>query len=69
MNEKLMNTRTACAYVEKSVGIKINRVTVYYWMTKGRVTPCGDVAKLKFVSKLGRKYTTEVWINDFLRRL
>jgi hypothetical protein len=56
-------------YVLKTTGIKINRVTAFYWMTKGRKASNGERIVLKFVTKLGRKFTKKEWLDTFIRSL
>lgn len=63
-DEKKLSIPEVIDYMEETFNKRITRQTVYNWMNKGV-----RGRKLQYGISLGRRYTTELWLNGFLASL
>lgn len=71
MNEKpvYMSLGKVPALVESLTGIHYGRISIYRWAHLGRQNLQGSQEKLQTVKKLGRFYTTQEWVENFIRNI
>jgi hypothetical protein len=55
--------------VHELTGILVTRATVYNWVKTGRIGLGATRVKLHTVKRCGRRWTTEEWLNEFLRKV
>jgi len=55
-------------YIYKLTGLKRTRQIIYKWAKVGKKTSTKEAVKLKMVKRLGRSYSTEKWVRDFIER-
>ena len=68
-NEDYIPLAKIPALILKLSGVDIHRDTVYKWTKKGRITPHGECVKLKVSRRIGHLYTTQEWLEDFMRKV
>ena len=59
----------ASSLVFEMCGVKRGKYTVYKWAKDGRIDGHGKMIKLRTVNKLGRLYTTKLWLHNFIKAL
>ena len=69
MKPKFLTTTDISRYVQHQTGIKPINETVLRWMRKGKQSYSGKRVQLRFVKKLGRLYSCEQWVNEFLEEV
>lgn len=57
------------AYMERVLGIKRTRQTVYNWAKTGVQRGLGQVVRMKAIKQAGRLMTTRQWVNDFVEEV
>ena len=57
------------ALVQSLYGVRISRQTVYNWITKGREAGTGSRATLRYVVKVGRFFTTQKALEEFVSQI
>ncbi len=68
-NEDLVTLNKVPAMLMNLIGVTRGREAIYQWVVKGRADTHGQIVKLKTCKRLGRYYTTEVWLIEFLKAI
>ena len=68
-NSELIKLGKAPAKVLELTGVTRTRETIYQWAKYGRNAQDGTMIKLRTVRRLGQLYTTQKWLEDFIRKL
>ncbi len=68
-NEDLMTLNKVPAVLMDLIGVTRKRATIYQWVVKGRADTHGQIVKLKAYNRLGRYYTTEACLIEFLKAI
>lgn len=66
---KLLKLSDVPNYIHKISGVRPSRRAVYDWTRKGRRRYTGHIVKLRVTKRTGWWFTTEGWVQDFLRKL
>lgn len=68
-NEDLIKLVEVPKLLLELTGVTRGRATIHHWVTYGRLNYTGEIIKLKSTKRLGRSYTTRVWVEDFIREI
>jgi len=66
---KLLKIADVPAYIHKVSGVLVKVRAVYVWTKKGKRRYTGHMLKLRSTLRCGIKFTTEGWVDKFLRGL
>ncbi len=57
------------AYIHKVSGVLVKNRVIYTWTHKGKRRYTGHMLKLRSTLRCGIRFTTEGWVDEFLRGL
>jgi len=66
---KLLRLADVPAYIHKVSGVRPGLSAIYVWVKKGKRRYTGHLLKLKATQRCGVWFTTEGWVQKFLRGL
>ncbi len=61
--------KKCCEYIYGLTNISRKPNTLLTWSRSGLIGQHGKRVKLKLVTRIRRKYCTQVWLDDFLREV
>ena len=56
-------------YIYRLTGLVRTRQTIYKWAKVGKKTSTNQAVKLRIITRLGRFYSTETWVREFIERI
>ena len=65
-NSGYIALRDCPAIVYELTGVNRCAKSVFNWAAKGRADQHGDTVKLRWVKRLGLRYTRREWLNEFI---
>jgi hypothetical protein len=67
--EDYISLQEASDYIYGLTKIRRKANTLVVWSLKGLIDRHGSKVKLRTARRLKRKYTTEIWVDEFLREV
>ena len=69
-HSELIKFKNVPALVYEIYGVKVVETTIHKWRSKGRRSGDGTkIVKLKTTKRIGRIFTTEKWIREFVTEI